>query len=472
MCPLRRRRTFEASSEARCGMSTNRTVSQVAAGRRPRHHRLSVLSVAAFAVLASAACGGSSSPSSASNASGTPAITNAATSAAGSPTPVSSATTGTPSSTTTVALADTNPAPPDGAIQARLHVVLADVAGPSTDLFVNGKVAVNGGQPQIWLPVGYVTAYLYLEPGTYQVALAPATKGLGQALVAPLDVPMVAGHRYLVAFMGEIADKSLKPLVIDETEVAASVGAKPSDPVTITVNNLAGSTGIDYEWDGKVVNAGIPLGGYGAGITQAGGAHITVTARGPTDAVLIDEDNYSTPGDSVFGFAGPDAKSFTVLFSGSTSELGLMDFLRGFDAENLTGPSGDVPSFDTLLGAIKTAGLTDTYDSPKALLFLAPTDKAFAAMPAAERDALLNDSAALTTMLRAHTVEAYVPRGSLENNPGGNSIDRTFTNLVGDTLTIGQDWTVNGKGGGYRSWWLPNGTNVHPVDTVTFPPAP
>ena len=130
-----------------------------------------------------------------------------------------------------------------------------------------GLIAVNGGQAQVNVPVGYVTAYLYLPPGTHRVALTPTGKGLAQALVEPFDVPMVAGHRYLVAFMGQIADQSLKPLVIDETKAAADIGATPSDPVTITLNNLVGATSLDYEWAGKVVNADIPFGGFAAGIT-------------------------------------------------------------------------------------------------------------------------------------------------------------------------------------------------------------
>ena len=114
--------------------------------------------------------------------------------------------------------------------------------------------------------------------------------------------------------------------------------------------------------------------------------------------------------------------------------------------------------------------MTDLYTGGATLLFLPPTDKAFAAMPPAEREKLLADPAALAAMLRSHTVAAYVPRGSLAKTPGG-PFDRTFTTLSGDTIIIGADYTVNGGGGGGGSYWLANGTQIHPVDTVTFPPA-
>ena len=139
---------------------------------------------------------------------------------------------------------------PDPVTQARLHVVLADHHGPAVDLFVNGAVAVNGGQDQVSISPEYVTAYLYLPPGTYPVALAPAGKGLAQALTPPVEVPVVAGHRYLVAFMGEVDAATLKPLVIDETAEAARIGAAATDAVTITLNNVVGSSGLDYQWAG------------------------------------------------------------------------------------------------------------------------------------------------------------------------------------------------------------------------------
>ena len=73
-------------------------------------------------------------------------------------------------------------------------------------------------------------------------------------------------------------------------------------------------------------------------------------------------------------------------------------------------------------------------------------------------------------MLRSHTIAAYVPRGSLAKTPGGQ-FDRTFTNLNGETIKIGGDFAINGGCGGGGSYWLANGTQIHPVNTVSFPPA-
>src|SRR6478609_11305685 len=238
------------------------------------------------------ACTGSSSPNASSS-------TGAA---------VSPSATATPTMATGVA----TPAPDpnlDATTHARLHVVALDHKGPNVDVFVDGATANNGGQAQVNVPTGYVTAYLYAAPGTHRVAVAPTGTAPAQAGQAGVDVPVTAGHRYLVAFPAPISGGSAKPLVIDETDAAAHVGASPADSVYVTLNGLAGTTGLDFQWAGKVINAGIKFGDFGTGIVPPGDAHITVTAKGTTDNLLIDEKNYSIPGNSVFGAFGTDATS-------------------------------------------------------------------------------------------------------------------------------------------------------------------
>src|SRR6478672_6566344 len=311
--------------------------------------RVVPLAVVSVLVLLGA-CTGASSPNAASTA-GTvsPSVTTAATMATGVATP-------TP---------DPNL---DATTHARLHVVALDHKGPNVDVFVDGATANNGGQAQVNVPTGYVTAYLYEAPGTHRVAVVPTGTAAAQASQAGVDLPVAAGHRYLVAFPAPIAGGSAKPLVIDETDVAARVGATPTDSVYITLNGLAGTTGLDFTWAGKVINAGIKFGEFGTGIVPPGDAHITVTAKGTTDNLLIDEKNYSIPGNSVFGAFGTDATSpgsREVVDGAPTSEQNLVDSLHAYDAKNLLPgsgfPGGSLPSFTTVLAAIKTAGMTDLY---------------------------------------------------------------------------------------------------------------
>jgi uncharacterized surface protein with fasciclin (FAS1) repeats len=61
-------------------------------------------------------------------------------------------------------------------------------------------------------------------------------------------------------------------------------------------------------------------------------------------------------------------------------------------------------SFNTLVAAVKAAGLVDTLKSPGPFTVFAPTDDAFAKLPEGTVEALLNDKEKLTAILTYHVV--------------------------------------------------------------------
>jgi uncharacterized surface protein with fasciclin (FAS1) repeats len=65
-------------------------------------------------------------------------------------------------------------------------------------------------------------------------------------------------------------------------------------------------------------------------------------------------------------------------------------------------------SFNTLVAAIEAAGLTDTLKGKGPFTVFAPTDEAFAKLPAGTVDALLKDKAKLTKILTYHVVAGEV----------------------------------------------------------------
>jgi hypothetical protein len=176
-----------------------------------------------------AACGGAPAPQS----SVTPASGAAAPTAASAPTAANSLTKGAAATAAPTTQASTNAEHPNDATQARLRLAHFDLAGSNVDLFVNGAKAVNVGQAQINIPSGYVNGYLFLAPATYRVAVVPTGKPLDQALIGPLDVPLVAGHHYTLVMLRQLKDNTFKPLVIDETAAEQQLGAKPTDIVRI-----------------------------------------------------------------------------------------------------------------------------------------------------------------------------------------------------------------------------------------------
>jgi uncharacterized surface protein with fasciclin (FAS1) repeats len=65
-------------------------------------------------------------------------------------------------------------------------------------------------------------------------------------------------------------------------------------------------------------------------------------------------------------------------------------------------------SFNTLVAAVKAAGLVDTLSSPGQFTVFAPTDEAFAKLPAGTVEALLKDIPKLTAILTYHVVPGKV----------------------------------------------------------------
>jgi len=61
-------------------------------------------------------------------------------------------------------------------------------------------------------------------------------------------------------------------------------------------------------------------------------------------------------------------------------------------------------SFNTLVAAVKTAGLVDTLKGPGPFTVFAPTDDAFAKLPEGTVESLLNDIPQLTKILTYHVV--------------------------------------------------------------------
>ena len=65
-------------------------------------------------------------------------------------------------------------------------------------------------------------------------------------------------------------------------------------------------------------------------------------------------------------------------------------------------------SFKMLAAALKAAGLVDTLNGKGPFTVFAPTDEAFAKIPEADFDALLNNKAKLSAVLRYHVVGSKV----------------------------------------------------------------
>lgn len=125
-------------------------------------------------------------------------------------------------------------------------------------------------------------------------------------------------------------------------------------------------------------------------------------------------------------------------------------------------------SFQTLVAAVEAAGLVETLSGPGPFTVFAPTDAAFAKLPAGTIENLLQPEnlALLQSILTYHVV-------------AGNVTADQVVNLDAATTVEGSDVTIAVEGGSVRvndatviqTDVLASNGVIHIIDTVLLPPA-
>ncbi len=123
-------------------------------------------------------------------------------------------------------------------------------------------------------------------------------------------------------------------------------------------------------------------------------------------------------------------------------------------------------TFKTLATALTAAGLIDTLKGTGPFTVLAPTDEAFAKIPAADLKALLADKKKLTDVLTYHVIAGKVPASVVTTLHDSMTVE-------GGKVTIA---TANGKvtlnGTSHVTATDIEASNgvIHVIDTVLMPP--
>jgi uncharacterized surface protein with fasciclin (FAS1) repeats len=114
--------------------------------------------------------------------------------------------------------------------------------------------------------------------------------------------------------------------------------------------------------------------------------------------------------------------------------------------------------------ASKLAGLSKLLGGKGPFTIFAPTDKAFAKMPAAERDALFGDTKALARVLSNHIVRERVKAPTTTTSNTVTSVHGNELNLTRD----GEGYHVNAARIVKTRIRASNGV-IHAIDTVLVP---
>jgi uncharacterized surface protein with fasciclin (FAS1) repeats len=137
-------------------------------------------------------------------------------------------------------------------------------------------------------------------------------------------------------------------------------------------------------------------------------------------------------------------------------------------------PAGDIVevataagSFKTLLQAATVAGLVDTLKGPGPFTVFAPTDEAFAALPAGTLDGLLKDPAKLKDILLYHVVSGKVMADEVVKLTSATTVQGKAITITVKDGTVYLNDTVKVVTTDIQA---SNGV-IHVIDAVLLPPS-
>jgi len=126
--------------------------------------------------------------------------------------------------------------------------------------------------------------------------------------------------------------------------------------------------------------------------------------------------------------------------------------------------------FTTLVAAVQTAGLVDTLSSEGPFTVFAPTDDAFAALPAGTVEALLADVPALTDILLYHVVAGNVMAADVVSMDG-QSVETALAGKIIDIKVEGDKVILNDNVNVIITDIEASNGTIHVIDAVLLPPA-
>ncbi|MGB7454448.1 MAG: fasciclin domain-containing protein [Pseudolabrys sp.] len=149
-----------------------------------------------------------------------------------------------------------------------------------------------------------------------------------------------------------------------------------------------------------------------------------------------------------------------------------------YPSKNIVQNAVNSKDHTTLVAAVKAAGLVDTLQSPGPFTVFAPTNEAFAKLPAGTVDTLLKpeNKKTLTNVLTYHVVPGRLSAKDLMEKIRTGNGKAMLKTVEGEDLTFaekdGKLWIWDAKGGSaqvtIRNVMQSNGV-IHVIDTVRLP---
>ena len=199
------------------------------------------------------------------------------------------------------------------------------------------------------------------------------------------------------------------------------------------------------------------------------GLTVAACGGGSDDTATADTETPSSAPSATETEASPSAAAMTEPFGpgcASVPPSGAGSFEGMATAPVATAASAN-PVLSTLVSAVKAAGLVDTLNSAQDITVFAPSNDAFAKVPAADLQALLADKELLTQVLTYHVVGSPI-------TPEDLGTAGPFDSLQGAPVTAtgsGEEFVVNESSNVVCGNVQTANATVYIVDSVLMPPA-
>jgi len=353
----------------------------------------------------------------------------------------------------------------DSTMQLRVAHFSPDA--PAVDVYVNGEVAIEA------LAYPEVTAWMGIEEGNYDIAVAPAGTSIDDAVIGPATFNLVAGTWVTVAAVGSAENGTLQPgiLVEDYSDIPEAGFARLSafhaiegaPAVNIVANGITLVNNLAYPGtqggnDGFFIRP-IPVGSSDVNVVLA--SDPTMAVVGQSNVEFEENINYLV---AAIGTATEPELLIVATpiggeMMGDMSEDGMMDEEGDMEDDMMeedtmsntiadivvAATMDDEPNFTVLLAAVQAAdpAILEALSNPEAeLTVFAPTDEAFAALlEALETDAesLLANTDLLNSVLLYHVIEGAVMAETVMTLDG-----ESVPTLLGEDATISISITDDG----------------------------
>jgi uncharacterized surface protein with fasciclin (FAS1) repeats len=181
-------------------------------------------------------------------------------------------------------------------------------------------------------------------------------------------------------------------------------------------------------------------------------------------------------------------KKFAVLIAAvaiavTSAVAGMKDPVVGgqqmYPTKNIVENAVNSADHTTLVAAVKAAGLVDTLESPGPFTVFAPTNEAFAKLPAGTVDSLLKpeNKAALTKVLTYHVVSGRLSASDIKRQIKAGNGTAELTTVEGGklwaSLQDGNHIVLKDEKGGTAMVTIPNVFQsngvIHVIDAVVLP---